>query len=182
MRINRWLLAGLLVVALVVGAGGTITSIAFNRYTSTDTFCTSCHTMALQADDPFFQHSAHRANAEGVRPSCGDCHIPRNNWFVETYTHVSSGTRDAIAELVHRDFSDPKVWAAHRVALAKEVRADMHAQNSVTCRSCHDADAIHPASTAGQQAHALLRQGNVTCVDCHMNLVHPPTQPTAEAK
>ncbi len=117
-----------------------------------------------------------------MRPSCGDCHIRRNNWFVETYTHVSSGTRDAIAELTHSNLSDPKVWAAHRVALAKEVRADMHAQNSVTCRSCHDADAIYPASTAGQQAHALLRQGNVTCVDCHMNLVHPPTQPTAEAK
>ena len=24
-----------------------------------------------------------------------------------------------------------------------------------------------------QKAHALLRQGGVTCVDCHTNLVHP---------
>lgn len=181
MCINRWLLAALLVVALVIGAGGIIASIAANRYTSTDAFCTSCHTMAMQADDPYFQRSAHRANAEGVRPSCGDCHIPRTNWFVETYTHVTSGMRDAIAEFTN-NFNDPKVWAAHRVEMAKEVLATMHAQNSVTCRSCHDAGGIHPPSAAGQQAHALLREGNVTCVDCHMNLVHPPAQPVAEAK
>jgi hypothetical protein len=37
--------------------------------------------MALQADDPFLQHSQHRSNNEGVRPSCGDCHIPTNNWL-----------------------------------------------------------------------------------------------------
>ena len=181
MRINRWLLAALLVVALIIGAGGVIASTAVNRYTSTDAFCTSCHTMAMQADDPFFQHSAHIANADGVQPSCGDCHIPRNNWFIETYTHVSSGTRDVIAEFTH-NFSDPKVWAAHRAALAAETRAQMKAQDSVTCRSCHDASAIHPTSDAGRQAHALLLKGNVTCVDCHMNLVHPPAQSTAQSK
>jgi trimethylamine-N-oxide reductase (cytochrome c), cytochrome c-type subunit TorY len=181
MRINPWLLAGLLGVAFVIGTGGVIASIAVNRYTSTDAFCTSCHTMAMQAEDPYFQHSAHRTNAEGVRPSCGDCHIPRTNWFVETYTHISSGTRDVIAEFTH-NFNDPKTWAAHRAVLAQEVRTAMHAQDSVTCRSCHGANAIHPASAAGEQAHALLRQGNVTCVDCHMNLVHPAAQPTAEAK
>src|SRR5271166_1862166 len=181
MRINRWLLAALLVGAAVVGAGGIIASIAVDRYTSTDAFCTSsCHTMASQADDPYFQHSAHRSNKEGVRPSCGDCHIPRNNWFVETYTHISSGLHDAYAELT-KNFSDPKLWEARRIELAREVQADMHAQDSVTCRSCHDANAIKPTSEAGQQSHALLRQGGVTCVDCHTNLVHPAPS-TTESK
>ena len=103
MRISFWLLIVLLIVGAVLGAGGIIASIAFNRYTSTDAFCTSCHTMAFQADDPYFQHSAHRSANKGVRPSCGDCHIPKTNWFVETYTHVSSGLRDAYAE-VHQKF------------------------------------------------------------------------------
>jgi trimethylamine-N-oxide reductase (cytochrome c), cytochrome c-type subunit TorY len=172
MRISRWLLVSLLVVGAVVGAGGVIASIAVNRYTSTDAFCTSCHSMAFQADDPYFQHSAHRSNKEGVRPSCGDCHIPRNNWFVETYTHVSSGAYDAFVEFTH-NFSDPKLWNAHRVELAQEVRATMRAQDSITCRGCHDANAVQPASEDGRKAHALLRQGGVTCVDCHANLVHP---------
>jgi len=181
MGINRWLLAAMLVAAFVVGAGGVIASIAANRLTSTEAFCTSCHTMATIAADPFFGHSPHIANAAGVRASCGDCHIPRTNWFVETYTHVASGTRDAIAEFTH-NFNDAKVWAAHRAEMAKEVRATMRAQDSTTCRSCHDASAIHPASAAGQQAHVLLRKGGVTCVDCHVNLVHPKAEPLAEAK
>jgi len=182
MRINRWLLAALLVGAAVVGAGGIIASIAVDRYTSTDAFCTSsCHTMASQADDPYFQRSAHRSNKEGVRPSCGDCHIPTTNWFIETYTHVSSGVRDVFVELTH-NFSDPRVWEARRIELAKEVQADLRAHDSVTCRSCHDANAIKPASESGRASHALLRQGGVTCIDCHANIVHPPAQPTTQSK
>ncbi len=174
MRINRWVLVVILAAAVVIGAGGVIASIAVNKYTSTDAFCTSCHAMALQADDPYFLHSAHRSNPEGVRPSCGDCHIPKTNWFIETYTHVTSGAKDAFVDFTH-NFSDPKVWEARRIALAPEVDAEMHAQDSATCRSCHDANAIRPASEDGQKAHALLRQGVATCVDCHTNIVHPPT-------
>ncbi len=172
MRISFWLLIVLLIVGAIFGAGGMITSIAFNRYTSTDAFCTSCHTMAFQANDPYFRHSVHRSNNEGVRPSCGDCHIPKINWFVETYTHVSSGLRDVYAEST-KTFSGPKLWEARRIELATEVQADMHSQDSVTCRSCHDANAIQPTSDDGRKAHELQRQGSVTCVDCHTNLVHP---------
>jgi len=173
MRINRWLLFALLVIGVVLGAGGVIASIAVNRYTSTDAFCTSCHTMAIQAADSYFQHSAHRSNIKGIRPSCGDCHIPTTNWFIETYTHISSGVRDAFVELTH-NFSDPKLWEARRIELSQEVLAEMRAQDSATCRSCHDANAIQPGSENGRTAHASLRQGNVTCIDCHSNLVHPP--------
>ena len=188
MPINRWLL-GALAVGAIVGAGGVIASIEVYHHTSTDAFCTSCHSMAFQAAEPYFQHSAHRSNKEGVRPSCGDCHIPKTNWFIETYVKATSGARDVFAEYTH-NFSDPKLWTAHRAKLAQEVRAKMHAQDSVTCRSCHDANAIKPANESGRAAHAMLRQGGVTCVDCHANLVHPPaasaTQPgatpTAESK
>ncbi|MGC2201833.1 MAG: NapC/NirT family cytochrome c [Stellaceae bacterium] len=94
-----------MVVAGVFGVGGIIARVAIDRYTSTDTFCASCHTMAFQADDSFFKYSAHRSNHEGVQASCGDCHIPRNNWFIEIYTHVTSGAKDVFAELTN-DFSD----------------------------------------------------------------------------
>ena len=174
MQNKGWLVTAIAMGA-VFGAGGILTSVSINRYTSTDAFCTSCHSMTFQAADPFFQHSAHRSNNEGVRPSCGDCHIPRTNWFIETYTHVTSGARDVIAEFTH-DFSNPKLWEARRIKLAQEVRAEMHTQNSVTCRSCHDANAIKPISDSGRAAHAMLRQGDVTCVDCHVNVVHPPSQ------
>jgi len=175
MHINRWLLAALLLVAAAIGAGGMLVSVAINHYTSTDSFCTSCHTMTLQASDPYFLKSVHRSNPEGVRPSCGECHIPTSNWFLETYVHASSGLRDVFVTMTH-DFSDPKAWEARRVGLEQEALADLRRWDSSTCRTCHDASAIQPKSEAGRQSHAALAQGGVTCVDCHVNLVHPPAK------
>lgn len=180
MRRTGWLfLLVILVIGAVLGAGGILVSLEVNRATSTDAFCTSCHSMTFVANDPHFTRSGHRVNSEGVRPSCGDCHIPRTNWFVETYTHAKSGLRDVIAETTH-NYSDPKIWEERRVALAHEVRNVMRAEDSVTCRSCHDAAAIKPKSERGQAAHALLRDSRATCIDCHFNLVHAPVPPTLE--
>ena len=120
----------------------------------------------------YFKHSAHRSNHEGVQASCGDCHIPRNNWFIEIYTHVTSGAKDVFAELTN-NFSDIELREAHRDDLQREIRAEMHAQNSITCRSCHGVNAITPTNVLGRHAHDLLRQGLATCVDCHTNIVHP---------
>ncbi len=91
------------------------------------------------------------------------------------------GAKDAFVELTH-NFSDPKAWEALRIELEPEVRAQMHDQDSITCRSCHDANAITPTSDERRQAHALLRQGLATRVDCHTNIVHPPATPSAETK
>jgi nitrate/TMAO reductase-like tetraheme cytochrome c subunit len=165
MKISRWSLVALLLIAAGIGAGGILFSLAVNHYTSTDAFCTSCHSMTFQAADPVFQKSGHRTNEKGVRPTCAQCHIPTNNWFVETWVHVSSGVQDVLSELTH-NFSDPKVWEAHRAGLEQETLADMRARDSITCRGCHDASAI--------KDHASMLQGGVTCVDCHANLVHSP--------
>ena len=175
---TRWLL--LLVVLIVgglLGAGAVIGSDFINRYTSTDAFCTSCHSMAFVGNDPHFINSSHRTNAAGIHPNCGDCHIVKTNWFDETWDHVSSGLHDTIAEYTH-NFSDPKIWAARRIELAHRVRLTMRAQDSVTCRSCHDAATIRPTSARGKAAHALMREGRMTCIDCHFNLVHAPVPPT----
>lgn len=180
MRRGRWLLwLIVLIIGGVLGAGGILISLEVNRFTSTDAFCTSCHSMVFVGNDPVFQHSAHRSNSAGALASCADCHIRRDNWFVETYEHTASGLRDSIAEVTH-NYSDPAVWDARRIELAHEVRNVMRAQNSATCRSCHDAASISPKSEQGQAAHALLREGRMTCIDCHFNLVHAPVPPTLE--
>jgi nitrate/TMAO reductase-like tetraheme cytochrome c subunit len=177
---SRWLLLiALLVAGGVLGAGAMLVSLEVNKATSTDEFCTSCHSMKFVGNDAHFIASAHRGNSEGVIATCADCHIPKTNWFVETYTHVTSGVRDVVAETTHI-YSDPSVWETRRVALAHEVRGLMRKQDSVTCRSCHDAKAISPKSARGQAAHAVLREGRMTCIDCHFNLVHAPVPPTME--
>jgi len=177
---RRWLPAlGLLVGGGALGCAAIIASVGINRYTATDAFCTSCHTMATLAADPRFQHSGHRANAAGVMPSCGQCHIPMTNWFVETYSHVTEGIKDIVAEHTN-NFSDAAVWEARRIELAGQVREQMRRQDSVTCRGCHDASVINPASERGRAAHALLHDARMTCIDCHFNLVHAPVPPSAE--
>lgn len=177
---HRWLFGiALLAIGTVIGAGANIASVEVNSLTSTDAFCTSCHSMARIAADPHFRQSAHHSNAAGVRASCGDCHIPRTNWFTETYAHVASGVKDTIAEYAN-DFGNAAKWEARRVELAHEVRDKMRRQDSVTCRSCHDAAAIRPTSERGGAAHALQRERNLTCINCHFNLVHAPVPPRLE--
>jgi len=174
-----WRLVLTLLIGAVIGAGAVIASVQIDHHTATTEFCsTTCHSMTSKVTDPHYLQSKHISNPQGVHPSCGDCHIPQNNWFVETYTHVSSGIRDAIAEMT-TDFKDQKAWDARRVELAKEVRDDMRAQDNVTCKHCHTVSSIKPSSPAGQAVHTALPAG-VACVDCHQNLVHTPP-PTPQA-
>jgi nitrate/TMAO reductase-like tetraheme cytochrome c subunit len=177
---GRWLaIAALIALGGLLGAGAIVASLEVNRATSSDAFCTSCHSMGHLAADPFFAKSAHRNNSAGVQPSCGDCHIPRTNWFIETYTHVASGIRDVIAER-RNDFTDAAVWEKRRIELAHYVRDEMRRDDSVTCRGCHTPAAIRPASERGRAAHALLAERQMTCIDCHFNLVHAPVPPSSD--
>jgi len=171
-RIN-WALVLALVIGGVLGAGAVIASVSIYHHTSTEAFCsTTCHSMTPIVSDPHYLQSKHISNSKGVRPSCGDCHIPQNNWFSETYTKVTSGIHDAIAEMT-TDFKDKKAWDARRVVLAKGVHDRMRAQDNVTCKHCHVVASIKPSSAAGQAVHTALPAG-VACVDCHQALVHSP--------
>jgi cytochrome c-type protein NapC len=171
---KRWsTIFAVLIAGGAIGAGAVVASTFVNGYTSTEAFCTSCHSMANVAADPHYLQSGHRTDAAGVLASCADCHVPANNWFIETYSHVTDGIRDGIAEYTH-NYNDPAVWAARLPALAQRVRAEMQRENSVTCRKCHDPAQIRPATPAGQTAHATLAQGKVTCVMCHSDVAHAP--------
>lgn len=177
---RRWLAVfSLLVLGAVIGAGGIIASTVANRLTSTEAFCTSCHSMANVAADPHYQQSPHRTNAAGALANCADCHVRSDNWFAETYSHVVDGIHDGIAEYT-TNAADPAAWTARLPVLAQSVREEMQRQNSVTCRKCHDPAQICPASLAGQSAHAMLAKGNITCITCHAYVAHTP--PPAAAR
>jgi trimethylamine-N-oxide reductase cytochrome c-type subunit TorC len=176
---GHWLtIFGLLIGGVLVGAAAIIVSTEVNRQTSTDAFCTSCHSMAALAADPHFKQSPHESNAAGVKVGCSDCHIAASNWFGETYTHVTMGIKDVIAESTH-NFSDPAIWEKRRTELAAQLRDEMRRDDSATCRNCHVATAIRPATEAGRAAHAMLEQGRMTCIDCHFNLAHAPVAASA---
>ncbi len=172
MKSKRWLrVIGVLAGGAIIGAGGVIGVTEANRVTSTDAFCTSCHSMAAVAADSV--QSAHQSNPAGVRAGCADCHIVRGNWFVENYHIAVSALRDNIAEHTN-NYADQAIWSRRRGELADKVRADMRREDSVTCRKCHDAAAIRPTTNGGRAAHAMLQHGGATCIDCHSNLAHVP--------
>jgi nitrate/TMAO reductase-like tetraheme cytochrome c subunit len=176
---KRWpAIIGLLAIGGVAGAAAIIVSTEINRRTSTDAFCTSCHSMATVADDPHYKQSIHRANSAGIRVGCADCHLPPGNWFTETYDHAAYAVRDVFAEYTH-NFNDPAAWAKRRSEIAGEVRDEMRRSDSASCRKCHDAAAIRPVSEAGRGAHAIVAQPRTTCVDCHTNLEHAPAAATS---
>jgi nitrate/TMAO reductase-like tetraheme cytochrome c subunit len=177
MAVKGWLaICAFIAVGGVAGAAAIIASTEFNRRTSPDAVCTSCHSMATLTADPHFQQSAHEVNAAGILVGCSDCHIESGSWFIETYVHVTSAVKDVIAEYTH-NFDDPALWQKRRIELATKVRDEMRRNDSITCRKCHNAAAIRPTSEAGRSAHAMLQQRHMTCIDCHSNIVHTPARP-----
>jgi trimethylamine-N-oxide reductase cytochrome c-type subunit TorC len=171
---RQWL-TGLALVAAgaLAGAAAIIVSTEVNRRTATDEFCTSCHSMASVAADPHYKQSAHESNAAGFRTGCADCHMAPGNWFAETFTHARLGIKDTLAEYTH-DYSDAAAWQKRRQELRAKVDDELRRSDSATCRRCHDVSAIKSGSGASRAAHALLRPGSRTCIDCHANLVHAP--------
>jgi nitrate/TMAO reductase-like tetraheme cytochrome c subunit len=173
--INKLLLIGL----VAGGIGGILVALAAEKVdhlTSTDEFCTSCHSMsAYIADSETYKTSTHRTHVAGVQPGCASCHIPKG-LVPATYTHVVEGVKDIIAQMVH-DYEDPKVWEQERARLAYSVRDKMRASDSVTCRSCHIESLIQPTRKRGQKQHLLAKENGMTCIDCHYNLVHDEVEP-----
>ena len=150
-----------------------------DRFTSTDTFCTSCHAMQTYiADAQTFKTSTHQTTASGVRAGCADCHIPKG-LVLATYTHVVNGISDMWGE-VSKDYDDPEVWNAEKTRLANATREWFRDNDSITCRECHEEVSIKPARQRGQKQHKEALESGVTCIDCHYNLVHEEIEPSED--
>lgn len=145
-----------------------------DQVTTTDSFCTSCHTMQLVAEQGVYQRSTHRTTTTGIQAGCADCHVPRG-LLPATWAHIRDGTRDLYVELT-TDFT-PQSWESRRTELAYGVRDRMLADDSRNCRSCHKTAAIKPKRERGQRQHELAERSQVSCIGCHFDLVHKPVKP-----
>jgi cytochrome c-type protein NapC len=165
------------VIGALIGIAFVFTADQVDRYTSTDQFCGStCHVMDnFVSTAPVYISSDHRSTSLGIQAGCSDCHIPPG-LIAGTYTHVSSGIRD-ILSVLSNDFSTQEKWDARRQERAFLVRDWLLENDSVTCRSCHERDALRPARERGQRQHELAENAKVTCIGCHFNLVHEPVEP-----
>ena len=174
MKLPSFLTKATVMIFIVGGIVGLVAALAaeqIDHLTTTDKFCTSCHSMqSYIADAETYKSSVHQTTTSGVRPKCADCHIPKG-LVIATYTHVVNGIGDLWGQ-VRLDYEDPKVWEAEKARLAHAVRDWMRANDSVTCRSCHEEASIKPQRKRGQRQHEEARTSGMTCIDCHYNIVH----------
>jgi nitrate/TMAO reductase-like tetraheme cytochrome c subunit len=163
----NWKLIAIFVVGGFAGIAFTLILIEFDHYTSSEEFCTSCHSMELVANP--YRESKHYFPTSGVRASCGDCHVSEGV-ISATIDHVM-GTKDLISQIMHPEYDNPIVSLLHTPEAAFEAREWFRETGSATCLRCHVKEAIKGTRADTLAIHQENTEGK-SCIDCHINLVH----------
>jgi len=157
--------------ALVAGGLGGIVFVffllEFDHYTSSNEFCTTCHSMTYA--EQAYQQSIHYNSPSGVRASCGDCHVSEG-LIMATYDHAI-GTKDLLKQLFGPEYDDPVVNLLHLPDAAFAARNWFRKRDSATCKRCHTLEAIQ-GTRANTAAIHQEETGGKSCIDCHANIVH----------
>ncbi|MCU7932589.1 MAG: NapC/NirT family cytochrome c [Candidatus Thiodiazotropha sp. (ex Codakia rugifera)] len=156
-----------LVIGGVAGIGFMLFLIEFDHLTSSEAFCTTCHSMELAAES--YRQSTHYNPVSGVRASCGDCHVSEGV-FAATWDHFLGG-KDLFSQIFGPDYDDPVVNVLHLPDAAFAARAWFKSKESATCKRCHVLEAIQGKRTDTNAIHREETAGK-SCIDCHINLVH----------
>ena len=167
----RWSVLALLVIGLVIGAGGVIATQVMVAVTGTNEFCgNTCHSMQWVAKE--YMQSVHFANRTGVRAGCHDCHIPHRYPALLWYK-AKAGTKDVIGEM-RGIISTEEKFNTERLRMAKDVWAEFKETNSENCRYCHQftKDVVSKQKDFVQPMHEQFLSGAMTCIDCHKGIAH----------
>ncbi|MCU7879628.1 MAG: NapC/NirT family cytochrome c [Candidatus Thiodiazotropha sp. (ex Lucinoma aequizonata)] len=156
-----------LVIGGVAGIGFILFLIEFDQLTSSEAFCTTCHSMELAAEP--YRQSTHYNPVSGVRASCGDCHVSEGV-FAATWDHFLGGN-DLFSQIFGPEYDDPVVNVLHLPDAAFAARAWFKSKNSATCKRCHVLEAIQGKRADTNAIHREETTGK-SCIDCHINLVH----------
>ncbi len=166
----KYSLGLLLVVGLVAGVvfwGGFNT---FMTYTNRLEFCVSCHEM----EDTVYQEykkTVHYSNPSGVKAICSDCHVPKE-WVPKLIRKVK-----ATNELFHSilgTIDTKEKFEAKRLEMARNVWAEMEANDSQECRNCHSWESMDFGKQK-KEASDVMKKGlekGETCISCHKGIAH----------
>ncbi|MES9960495.1 MAG: NapC/NirT family cytochrome c [Sedimenticola sp.] len=156
-----------LVLGGLCGIGFVLFLIEFDHFTSTEEFCTTCHSMELVAEP--YRQSTHYLPSSGVRATCGHCHVSEGV-LSATWDHFL-GTEDLFKQLFGADYDDPVINALHLPEAAFKARNWFKKRDSATCKRCHVQEAIVGDRPDTLEIHLEDAKGK-SCIDCHYNLVH----------
>lgn len=170
-------------------AGGFLGGIAFVatmntslHLTGTDQFCAyACHSMKTFVA-PEWEASAHFTNRSGVRAGCADCHLAEA-FVPKMQRKIRAAWTDVPGEIFGW-IDTPEKFEARRLEMAEVVWAEMRANDSRECRSCHERAYMDFAaqSSMARTAHEDAAASGETCIDCHQGIAHrKPKMPEDEA-
>ena len=170
-----WSVLALVVIGLLIGAGGVIATQVMVVQTGTNEFCGgACHSMQWVAQE--HRQSVHYANRTGVQAGCHDCHIPHAYPQILWYK-AKAGIKDAIGE-ARGVISTKEKFEKERLRLAKSVWDEFKETGSANCRHCHNftPEIIAKQKEFVQPMHKMVLEKQGTCIDCHKGVAHmaPP--------
>lgn len=172
---GRWSLATLVCAGLVVGVAGTGSVVGAMVYTSSNSFCSSCHTDNAV---PEWQKSVHFRNSVGFVAGCADCHEPHN---IVGMVARKLAAADEVWNQVLGTINTPEKYEAHRLELAQKEWNRMRGNGSAECKTCHQpAQMNDPDKAFLRDMHRTAIANGQNCIDCHKGVAHTaPTQKTA---
>lgn len=154
--------------ALLGAVGGIGFDTAIGRTSETE-FCLSCHEMqTLQTE---LANTVHFKNRSGVRLTCGDCHVPREQ--PDKLIAKIMALDDIYAHLVG-SVDTPEKFEARRMEMAEKVWTSMREDGSKACRACHSFEAMNLDKQADRprRKHTQAIDSGETCIDCHKGIAH----------
>ena len=138
-------------------------------------FCISCHSMGPIWEE--YQETVHFKNASGVQTTCADCHVPQA--FVPKVIAKIKATKELYHEFVGTIDTKEKL-EQHRWTMASRVWAQMKANGSRECLSCHAFTHmdLSEQDRSARRKHGSAPDGEKTCIDCHKGIAHEePEEP-----
>ncbi len=167
---TRFSVLGLLGIGFVGGLVALSGFLGELHATATESFCISCHEMR---DNVYmeYKNTPHFSSKSGVRATCPDCHLARA--FVPKVARKAAAVREVIHK-VKGTIATREKFGNHRLEMAQRVWAEMKANDSRECRSCHDAKAMDYAkqSRRARLQHIRGDDQGLTCIDCHKGIAH----------
>ena len=152
---------------LLVFSGGIIIVLmidSFLEYTSTNSFCDSCH-IHPQASQSW-RLSTHFDNKSGMVIKCVECHLPPAGWpYLQEKT--ITGLRDVYGKYFKDETQFNWEIKSTREAAAKHVY-------KASCIHCHQNLFPRTLSKKGEEAHLYYDQkaDELRCINCHLEVGH----------
>jgi nitrate/TMAO reductase-like tetraheme cytochrome c subunit len=117
---------------------------------------------------------------EGAVATCVECHaVPGLMGTVFTYTHLASVT-DFYGGYRSAYDGRARGWVAPIARRAYRVRDGLRATRASSCEWCHTLDNPVPKKKRGKRSHKQAEEKNLTCINCHYNLIHREVDPRAD--